>query len=84
MLIEVNVPVPDQSYCLILHLDAAEARLLQLFPHSSELVSQTLVSQNQSQCRAQASYFCWGGVMEFLIYSPFKLKKEKIEEKKIL
>ena len=73
MLIEVNVLVPDQSYCLVLHLDAAEARLLQLSPHSTELVSQTNVSQNTSQCWAQASYVCWGGVQEFSIYGPFKL-----------
>ena len=74
MPIEVNVLVPDQSYCLILHLDAAEARLLQLSPHSTELVSQTRVSQHMSQCRAQASYICWGGVQEFIINSPFKLE----------
>ena len=65
VLIKVNVPVPDQSYCLVLHLDAPEARLLQLSPHSSELVSQTLVRQNLSQCRAQASYICWGDVGKF-------------------
>ena len=79
LLIELNVPVPDQPEPSVRHLDAPEARLLQLPGDSGELVSQAWVSENQSESGSNPPDICRGGVCEFLTDGPFELKFSDIE-----
>ena len=80
VLIEPNVPVPDQPEARVSHLDASEARLLQLPGDSSELVSQAFVSENQSEGGSNPPNICRGGIIEFVIQGPFELKKSEMEK----
>ena len=45
----LDIHPPDEPEPLVCHLDAPEARLLQLPVDSRELVPETLVSENQSE-----------------------------------
>ena len=49
LLIDLSVLVPDKPEPLVRHLNAPDARLLQLPVDSSELVLETRVSENQSE-----------------------------------
>ena len=75
LLIEPNVPVPDQPEPSVRHLDAPEARLLQLPGDSGELVSQACVSENQSESGSNPPNICRGGDREFVTQGPFELKR---------
>ena len=59
----INVLVgPDEPEPGVRHLDAPEARLLQLPVDSSELVPETLVSENQSESGSKPPDICWRGI----------------------
>ena len=79
LLIEPNVPVPDQPEPSVRHLDAPEARLLQLPGDSGELVSYCVVSENQSESGSNPPNICRERVPEFYTNGPFKLKKSDMK-----
>ena len=79
MLIEPDVPVPDQPEASVGHLNAPVPRLLQLPGDSGELVPQSFVSENPPQSGSNPPDICGGGVNEFVIDGPFELKNPEME-----
>ena len=71
---ELSVPVPDEPEPGVRHLDAPEARLLQVPVDSSELVPETLVCEHQSESGSNTPNICRRGIQEFVTQGPFELE----------
>ena len=74
LLVEPNVPIPEEPEPSVCYLDAPEAGLLQLLAHSGELVPQAFVSENQSDGGSDTPDIRRGGISEFLIQGPLDLE----------
>ena len=71
---ELSVSVPDEPEPGVRHLDAPEARRLQVPVDPSELVPETRVCEHQSESGSNTPNICRRGNQEFVTQGPFELE----------